>query len=287
MSKLEKYSLRDLKAQFPNDEACLDYMFDSLHSRKCSCGGNYVQLSGRRQFQCSKCRFQIAPQVGTIFEKSTTPLTLWFHAIWIFSNAKSGISAKEMERQLGVTYKTAWRILKLIRESLKQTNYKLRGDVEIDETYFGGRHSGGQNNKNLGEAMAAKSVIAGAVQRDGRIKAVVANNAKAKTLGKFLDTTVHVVGTRLLTDESNRYDRIARIYNRQSVNHSKKEYARGDVHVNTLESFWGHFKKSVSGTHKAISRKYLQNYLDGFVWHRNNRHNDRERFGVLVGTLLR
>ena len=119
MTKETRYGLTSLKRDFPNEEACLQFVFDSQHTRKCSCGGQYHLIKGRKQFQCSKCRFQIAPCSNTIFHKSATPLSLWFHAIWIFSNAKSGISALEMQRQLEVNYKCAWRILSLIRKSLK------------------------------------------------------------------------------------------------------------------------------------------------------------------------
>jgi transposase-like protein len=223
---------------------------------------------------------------GTLFEKSTTPLTLWFHAIFIFSNAKSGISAKEMERQLGVTYKTAWRILKLIRSSLKQSDKKLKGDVEMDEGFIGGRFRSGKGNKKRIEAAAAKSVVIGAVERGGEIRVKTAQTASSITIGRFLEENVEKENTRLLTDESNRYDRVARSYYRLSVNHSREEFARGDVHINTLESFWGHIKKSITGTHKVISKKHLQSYLDGFVFHYNNRHSDRERFSVLLGAVL-
>jgi len=120
MAQQDKYSIKDLAHEFPTDDACLDYLFDTLHSRECSCGGKYARIAVRKQFQCSKCRFQIAPMAGTIFEKSTTPLTSWFHALFVFSNAKSGVSSNEMQRQLGTTYKTAWRILHLIRKSLQQ-----------------------------------------------------------------------------------------------------------------------------------------------------------------------
>jgi len=115
MAKETKYSIRNLKADFPNEEAYLALIFDTLHTKECTCGGTYKQIKRRKQYQCGKCRFQIAPASTTIFHKSDTPLSLWFHAIFIFSNAKSGISAKELERQLGVTYKCAWRILSLIR----------------------------------------------------------------------------------------------------------------------------------------------------------------------------
>lgn|SRR3990167_2863253 len=134
----DKYGVKNLKRDFPTDEVCLSFIFDALHSRQCSCGGNYKLIKGRRQFQCSKCRFQIAPTAGTIFAKSDTPLTLWFHALLIFSNAKSGVSAKYLQRELEVTYKCAWRMLKLIRQALNQKGSKLTGKVEMDETYMSG-----------------------------------------------------------------------------------------------------------------------------------------------------
>ena len=109
-----KYGLSHLRKDFPNDQKCLQFAFDTLHSRECGCGGVYSPVKGRKQFYCSKCRFQIAPLAGTIFHKSDTPLTLWWHALWVFSNAKSGVSAKELERQLAVTYKTAHRMKRLI-----------------------------------------------------------------------------------------------------------------------------------------------------------------------------
>lgn len=113
-----KYGLKQLRKDFPNDQACLQFAFDTLHSKECACGGEYSPVKGRKQFYCSKCRFQIAPLSGTIFHKSDTPLTLWWHALWVFSNAKSGLSAKELERQLAVTYKTAWRLRRLIVSAL-------------------------------------------------------------------------------------------------------------------------------------------------------------------------
>lgn len=286
MAKDTKYGVRDLKREFGTDEKCLSFIYDTLHSRDCSCGGKYNPLKGRRQFQCSKCRFQIAPTAGTIFHKSDTPLSLWFTAIFLFSNAKSGLSAKQLERDLNVTYKTAWRMLHLIRKSLGQGKGFLSGEVEMDEAYFGGRYRAGKDNRKQKEALQAKSVIIGAVERKGRLKARVSPNTRSSTIGVFLDRNVNPLTTRLLTDESNRYKIVARGYHREVVNHSQYEYARGDVHTNTIESFWGHLKRSVRGTHKVVSKKHLQTYLDGFVWHYNNRHNDRERFASLLGALL-
>ena len=286
MAKDTKYGLRELKAEFPSEEACLDYLFDTLHTRECSCGGTYHRLNGRKQFQCSKCRYQIAPMATTIFEKSSTPLTLWFHALFIFSNAKSGISAKEMERQLNVTYKTAWRILSLIRKSLAQKTDKLKGDVEMDEAYFGGKGYGGPYNVNAKEVLEKKGKVIAAIQRDGDMKAKKVLDVTSKTIGSFLADNIEPEGTRLMTDESNRYEKVAVDYDRHAVNHSQHEYVRGDVHVNNVESFWAHVKRSIKGTHKSVSKQHFQSYLDAFVWLRNNRHNDRLRFEALLGTLL-
>lgn len=285
MSIETKYSIKNLKEDFPDDAACLAYLFESLHSRDCSCGGTYKQIHGRKQFQCSKCRYQIAPAAGTIFHKSDTPLTSWFHAIWIFSNAKSGISAKEMERQLGVTYKCAWRILSQIRKALKQDNKPLWGVVEMDSGFIGGRHYGGKNNEKLGEAMKKKSVVTIAVERGGRMKAKFRPNVTANDLESFVMEHVKEHST-LMTDDAKAYKRVADIYDHQTVKHTKGEYVRGRVHVNRIETFISHLKRSISGTFKTISKEHLQSYLDAFVFHYNNRRNDRTRFSLLLESVV-
>lgn len=134
MKKINRYGVRSLEKDFPNDDVCLEFLFDAQYSKACSCGGTYRRVKGRKQFQCSKCRSQIAPLVGTIFHKSDTPLTLWFKAIVAFSNAKSRVSAKYMERELEVTYKTAWRMLMLIRKASKQSSDKLSDNARMDTT---------------------------------------------------------------------------------------------------------------------------------------------------------
>jgi len=286
MTRENKYGLLDLKKQFPSEDACLDYLFTTLHTPACSCGGTYKRVASRKQYQCSKCRFQIAPTAGTIFHKSDTPLTLWFHAIFVFSNAKSGISAKELERQLGVTYKTAWRMLKLIREALGQGGGNmLDGDVEMDSAYFGGKGNAGKNNENLSQVMKKKAVVIGATQRGGNMKAIVVPNNGAVAHGAFLEINVKK-GSRLLTDSTRVLKNVAEGYDRHMVDHHVFEYVRGDVHINNVESFWSHAKRSIKGTHKVISKKFLQAYLDGFVFHYNNRHSDKERFSALFGAIL-
>ena len=286
MKNNKKFGFKSLEKQFPTEDSCLEFIFNTLHSHKCSCGGEFHKISGRRKYQCSKCRFQIAPTAGTIFHKSDTPLILWFKAILFFSNAKSGVSAKTLQANLEVTYKCAWRILSHIRKALKQDDKPLRGDVEIDTAYWGGRGNAGKNNENLSAVIAKKAVIIAGVERGGRIKAEVVEDASGWSLKDFLERNVATKATTLMTDKSHTYRHVSKIYDIHSVNHSKKEFVRGDIHINTIETFFAHLKRSIKGTFKSVSKQHLQSYLDSFVFHYNNRHSDKSRFDSLFGALL-
>lgn len=287
---MSKYGIPSLKRDFPTNDACLEHVFDMSHERKCSCGGTYSLMKEgvkmKRKFQCSKCRFQISPTAGTIFHKSSTPLTLWFHAILIFSNAKSGISAQQMQRNLEVTYKCAYRILFHIRKVLKQNDTKLKGDVEIDTGYFGGRGNAGSNNEQLSHVMAKKAVVIVAVERGGQVKAEIVADSSSRTMTEFVQRNIQTKLTSTLTDSSKVYLKSDKTHDRYSVDHHKGEYVRGDVHINTVETFFAHLKRSMKGTFKSLSRRHLQSYLDAFVFHYNNRHNDKERFSLLLDMLL-
>ena len=281
----QKYGIKSLAKDFPTEEACLEYLFTTLHSHQCSCGGEYKRIKGRKQYQCSKCRFQIAPTAGTIFHKSDTPLSLWFRAILVFSNSKSGVSAKYLQRELEVTYKCAWRILSQIRKVLKQDRLKLGNVVETDVGYLGGRFRSGKNNKRQKEAIAAKSIVMVAIERGGRMKAQVREDAKADEIESFVKSNV-ATGSFLMSDNAKAYGRMKQGYDHFTVNHSKGEYVRGASHVNNVETWFAHVKRSLRGTFKSVSKAHLQSYLDAFVFHYNNRHSDKERFSSLLGALL-
>jgi len=190
-----------------------------------------------------------------------------------------------MERQLGVTYKCAWRILSLIRKALKDENKdKLGGDVEIDTGFLGGRHYAGRNNEKLSESIAKKAVVNVAYERGGRIVAEIATDNSSESMRGFVEKYVSQ-NARMYTDSSRVYHQFNE-RDIEKVNHNKREFSRGTVHINTVETFFAHLKRSMRGTYKVLSKKHLQSYLDLFVWHYNNRHNDRERFAVLLGTVL-
>lgn len=167
----------------------------------------------------------------------------------------------------------------LIRKALPQGSDLLSGEVEMDETTFGGKTTTAKKSQ--------KPFVVGAVERGGRVRAkVMKESSRPQSIYRFIKENVGKEGTTLYTDSWPGYSATTYGFKREKVNHSKKKFVRGKAHVNSVEGFWSHVKRSVTGTHKVISRKHLPSYLDGFVFHWNNRHSDRERFSSLLGALL-
>lgn len=260
-----KYSIKQFNEEFPNDDVCLEYIFNQKHKKKCECGGKYYRVRERKCYSCSKCRKQIYPLVGTIFEGSRTSLTLWFYAIYLFSQSKHGVSSAELERQLGVKYETAWRIAKRIRSLMKLPTKKLRGIVEADETYIGGL-------RKLNSWKRPKVPLMGIVQRGGSVIARVAPNHTEYSIVPFVENNVRK-GSLLFTDGAPVYKIVQGVKHDQVI-HSKKEYVRGMVHTCTIDGYWGYLKNSLRGTHKQVSRRHLQSYVDSFAFSWNHRHGD-------------
>jgi transposase len=274
-----RFGIRSLRKTFPSEDACLHYIFKKRHAKQCSWEGSFKRIKGRRLYHCSRCSRQIAPTAGTIFEKSKVPLSLWFHTILVFSNAKCGISARVIERDLKVTYKCAWRMLTLIRDALTQGEETLYGDIEVDTGYIGGRSRQSAWKRNKTTVFAAKA-------RGGEMRGEATVDGSAKLHKHFIWKNVSKKNTRLLTDGAKHFVKVTTPYHREAMNHSKGEYVRGDVHVNHVENFWSHVKASIRGTHKKVFPKYLQSYSNGFVFHYNNVRTDRERFFSLLDTVL-
>jgi len=210
------------------------------------------------------CGNQISPLADTIFHKSKTPLKGWFYAMYLFSVSKNGVSAKELERHLGVTYKTAWRIAKHVRMLMQQGDNQLTGIVEIDETYIGGKHP-----RKLG--YSKKETVFGMVERKGRVRASQVRSSGARVLLPAISQSIHT-DANVYSDEYGAYKTLTKIgYSHTTVNHSKLEYVRDTVHTNTIEGFWGQLKRSLDGTYYMVSPKYLQSYVDEFVFRYNLR----------------
>jgi len=275
------YTIKQFHKDFPNDDACLDYIFKARFSSvKCpKCGKTkFYRIKTRKCFNCS-CGYQIHPVSGTIFHKSDTKLTDWFFAIYLMSNSKNGVSATELQRHLGTTYKTAWRIGNKIRGLMKQSGNKLNGIIESDETYFGGRgHKRGYANK---------SAVMGIVQRGGEVRAKRITDSSSYSLLSNLKENVGF-GSRVITDDSasykpNKITRLCLLHDK--INHSKEKYAKGDIYTNTIEGFFSQMKRSIDGTYHSVSKKHLQSYVDEFSYQYNQRLSFVPAFQDLLSRL--
>jgi len=283
---MKQTNVRQFFQQFPNDEACLEHLFNVRFGQGCACPkcerpAKWYRLASEQAYSCQWCGHHIHPMVGSIFEKSRTPLQLWFYAIFLFTTSKHGVSGKELQRQLGVTYKTAWRMAALIREHMAA----IDGDapigghgeiVEVDETFIGGKTEGM-------DWRASKTVVMGMIERGGdAILTVVPDQTRGSLMPQLHK---HVLdGSEVHTDELRAY-RGAQMedYIHKTVNHSENEYALTDgTSTNQIESFFNHLKKSIAGTHTSVSRKHLMRYVKEFEY----RFNRRMRPQTMLSELL-
>ena len=263
--------------QFPDDETCLTHLFNVRFGQGFACPScerpsNWYRIKAERAYSCQWCGHHLHPTVGTPFQQTRTPLQLWFYAIHLFTTTRHGVSAKELERQLGVTYKTAWRLAGLIREHMADVD----GDepiggpfkrVEIDETYIGGYRAGGQGG-------AGKTVVFGMMERGGDLVVEVVKDRKSKTLLPIITANVRE-HSEVHTDEHVAYGALSkRRYWHKTVNHAQEQYVSPTgTTVNGIEGFWRHLKASIAGTHISVSPKYLERYAKEFEF-RFNRRND-------------
>lgn len=234
------------------------------------------------QYKCRPCRKKFTVRVGTIFEESPIPLRDWVYAFTRMCASKKGISAHQLHRELGVTYKTAWFMCHRVRHAMTTEGaLKLAGTIEADETYVGGkpRNRGKHNIKFRGHGTKKTPVFA-AIQRGGEVRARVLPKVNAKNLRAAVDDAVDKSQSRLMTDDLASDRTIGRTFagGHKWIKHSAEEYARGDCHVNTCESFFALIKRGVYGTFHHVSREHLHRYVSEFVFRYNGRKlNDVQR----------
>jgi transposase len=283
---MERYTMAKFNEQFPDDDTCLEWLKnhlypDGIFCKVCGRITKHHKIASRRSYSCDVCGNHFHPTVGTIFEKSTTPLKLWFQATYLMSSTRCGTSAKELQRVLGVTYKTAWRMFKQIRTLLCEDEQdKLTGCVEVDETYVGGMRHG-----KRGRGAEGKSKVIGAVERGGRVVAEVVPDVKRHTVVPFTVTTVDRNAT-LFTDEFPSYDHLTRIgYKHHRIEHHSKIYARGIIHTNSIEGFWSLVKRGISGVYHAVSPKYLQSYVNEYSFRYNHRKDEMPMFQSVLNQI--
>jgi transposase len=275
---MSKYTFKQFQAEYPDDAACLDrIMQEQYGGTECACPGcgvdsKFHRITKRRAYACQQCGHHIYPCVGTPFEKSRTNLTKWFFAMYLMTSTRHGVAAKELERQIGCTYKTAWRMAHELRKLMAAADDHgpLSGHVEIDETQIGGY----QSREDRRDKGSNKTIVVGMVEReDGKLRAGPIPDTSATTLARLIVTNV-AEGATISTDEWAAYGMLAHSpYKHGAVNHSAEEWVRGIHHTNTIEGHWSLLKRAIAGTHTHVSAKHLWKYVCEFSYRRNMRHS--------------
>ncbi len=251
---------------------------------------NSVKISRiheREQFDCDVCRYQFSVTSGTIWHDTHLPLRKWFIAIYLTVESKKGFSANQTKRVLGVSYKTAWYLNHRIRAAMTEHDAApLKGTVEVDETFIGGRLRG--KGKGKGAYLQNKATVIGVIQRGGKVRLQVIDRTDRKTLHRFIKDHTAPDTEVIITDDWKAYRGIGdHDTKHEVVNHLKKEYVRGDIHTNGIENVWSLLKRSVTGTYHKLSIKHLDAYLDELEWRFNNRENPylfRDTLLKLIGS---
>jgi transposase-like protein len=288
-----RYTINDFNRQFPDDAACLEHLKEQrfpggvTHCEKCEQERKHYRINGRPVYSCDHCGTQISPMAGTIFEHSSTSLRLWYYAMYLMASTRCGISAKQIQRETGVTYKTAWRMFRQIRSLLSDTDMQLEGAaIEMDEMYYGGKRKGQSGRPMRGDKK--KSPVIGMVERStpgkvGRVKALATPDVTTNQVLGLVHEYILPEST-VFTDEYPVYDRLgARVNEHKRINHSAKVYVIGDVHTNTIEGFWSLVKRGIGGVYHQVSQKYLQSYLDEYSF----RYNRRDQGNLIFTSFLK
>jgi transposase-like protein len=291
-----QYTLFEFMAEFPDDDACLEWLWRTrlspdgqhAHCPKCDQKRRFVRYGNiaqpRQSWTCTACGHHLHPTAGTIFHKSSTSLHLWFYGVYLMTSTRCGISAKQLERELGVTYKTAWRMFKLIRTLMADNIGPLKGTVEMDETYFNRskRHRPGEPKPTKGAARKGERAVWGAVERGGRVVARHVSVASNVSIDPAIETFI-LPGSMVFTDEAPVYGSLRkRGYHHKRIKHTAKVYVKGEVHTQTIEGFWSTLKRGISGVYHSVGSGYLQSYIDEYVWRYNHRADGRAMFETLV-----
>ncbi len=292
-AKLGRLTVGEFFARFPDDDACLNHIMEVRYGvrhvcKACGVEGTFHKLTDRRAFSCAHCGHHIYPMAGTIFQDTRTPLRVWFYAIYLFVTTRHGVSGKELQRTLGVTYKTAWRMGQQIRVLMaKADGFEiLKGHVELDEAYVGGQQTGVGSGRSTN-----KTIVLGMVERGGRTVAQVIPDVTTPTLRGIVHQNVER-GSAISTDELRSYRLLRRDgYDHHGVNHSKKQWRKFNYrreeyhHTNSVEGFWRLFKNSIRSTHIHVSPKYMDRYLREFTFRSNHRQMTNAMFDLLISAV--
>ncbi len=266
-----------------------------------NCGRTDVRfIATRRLWECKEKhpQRQFSAKVGTIFEDSALGLDKWFVAIWMLANCKNGVSSYELARTLGITQKSAWHMLHRIRLAMQSGGFdKMIGEVEVDETYIGGKarnmHKAKRerNLKRDGSHFGGKTLVQGMLQRTSdsalsHVRLRVVQSASVKSLVQPIRQNVEP-GAKIMTDQLGSYTGLRKDYEHETVNHAAEEYVRGNVHTNGIENFWSLLKRTLGGTYVTVEPFHLSKYLDEQMFRFNERKGkDRDRFLKVASSVV-
>jgi transposase len=292
---MNKYTIVQFRKDYPNDDACLDKLFKLRYTNlvcpKCVADKPFKRVKNKKSYQCPCCAYQVFPMAGTIFEKSTTPLTYWFYAIFLQTTTRNGVAAKELERQLSICYKTALRMAHQIKRLMGNEKIdKLTGIVETDESYFGMKVTNMTKSKRAkmydenGTMRDNKTGVMGFISRDGKVVTEVMHTGKT-----FKERVRDNVSTDaiLVTDAHKGYEGLdLEFFKHETVNHIMGEYKRDEWHTNTIEGFWSQLKRTIKGTHIHCDAKYLQLYADEVAFRYMNRMKQDQMFNIILSHVV-
>jgi len=275
---MKPLTLVDLLAKFGDDDSCRGYLESLRWHNKVTCpkcGADKVsRVIKRQQFDCDSCRYQFSVTAGTIFHDTHLPLVKWFAATYLMCESRKGISANQVKRMLGISYKSAWYLCHRIRDAMKAVMAEpLNGTVEVGETYVGGKPKRG-SKRGRG---TPKEVVIGIRQRGGELRFFQAADVKSGTLAKYIKENISKEVDVIMTDDFGAHPKaVAKsgvLGEHKAINHSLGIYSVGDLHTNTVESAFSLLKRGIVGTWHRLSAKHLQAYLDEMTWRFDNRKN--------------
>lgn len=278
-------SILEIIQTFPDEQSCIDHLeelrwngnvispFDET-SKVYNCKGN--------RYKCKNTGKYFNVKTNTIFDNTKLPLQKWFLAIWLVTSHKKGISSLQLGRDLNITQKSAWFMLQRIRQCFGLNNDQMEGEIEADETYVGGKNKNRHADKKVKGTTDDKSPVLGMIQRGGKVSAKKVDDATFESLALEIIKNVKK-GASLYTDEYASYRRLKRIYDHKVVKHNSKQYVKGRVHTNTIESFWALLKRGIFGIYHFTSKTHLQLYVDEFCFRYNTRQvGESARFNLLL-----
>lgn len=289
-----KYTIAQFRKDYPDDVACLRKLLEIRYEKLGACpecgvaDPYFVRVEGRRCYRCEDCHTQFYPTAGTIFEKTTTPLSYWFYAMYLMIVTRNGVAAKELQRVLGVSYKTAWRMARQIRLLMSEEKIgKLFGEVQADECFVGGKERNNRKGKNgKTKPTKKKAPVFAMVEKKGRVFAMPVENVQRKTLFPKIQEHVEKDST-IYTDEMTTYITLSELgYHHESVKHSMGEYVRDGVTTNAVEGFFSQLKRMIGGSYVWVSTKHLHLYVNECVFRYNNRNKGNLMFNAMLFSLM-